>query len=124
MLTARHLVDFVLNEEVNEGHQRAKEETGEPLPVLGGYRIRRTQGKTAQGPWQGGHKIADHEDVVPVMVISRGNVGPPAACKGPKDADPEHDLWQRRVRPRSEEIVERNKGESWSRGQGNANHED
>jgi len=117
-------VDFVLDEKVYQGYQSAKEGTSEHLPVLDGYWIRRAQSQTAQRPWQGSNQIADHEDVVPVVVVCRGDICPSSTGKRPEDANPENDLWQGRVGSSSEEVVEGDEGESRTGGQGDADHED
>ena len=85
-------MNLVLNEVVNQWHQSSKEEASHDLAIFDSPAVVRAQGEAAQGPWQGGNKIGYHENVMPVMVIGRGNVGPSAAGQGSEDAHTSDDL--------------------------------
>ena len=77
-------MDLVLNEKVYQGHQRKKEAAREYFPVSYGFRIVGAQDKTADSPGECGHKVRYHKDVVPIVIICRGNICPTAACYSPK----------------------------------------
>ena len=68
-LTSSNFVDFVLDKEVDQRHQRPKEATRKNLPPSDSLWILRAQGQAPKGPWERCDKVGDHEDVVPVMVV-------------------------------------------------------
>ncbi len=69
VLTSWNIVNLVLKEEVNERNKTAEERAGQYPPIFDCYRVRRTERKASQCPRYGRNQIADHEDVVPIMVI-------------------------------------------------------
>jgi len=72
-------MDLVLKEKVGKWSKIAKERGSQDPPVLEGRRIGRTQRETSQSPWHRRNEIADHEYIVPVMVVGRGNICPSSA---------------------------------------------
>ena len=87
----------MLDEEVNEGDESREEGSAKELSVLESGWVSRAQGKAAQGPGKGCNKVGDHEDVVPVVVVSRRDVGPSSAGQGAEDANTSDEFGQRRV---------------------------
>ncbi len=80
-LTSGHFVDLVLDEEINQRHKCAEEGCRQPLPPSYGSRIRRAECYAAQRPGQRRNQVADHEDIVPVMIIRRRHVCPSTTCQ-------------------------------------------
>ena len=79
-------MDLVLNEIVNQWNQSSKEQTSQDFAILDGTAVVRAECKATQGPRQGGHQVRDHEDVMPVVIIGRCNIGPTTTCQCPEDA--------------------------------------
>lgn len=69
LLTSWHLVYFVLDEKIDQRNQGTKEQPGQIFPVFDSDRVGRAQGETAESPWQCSNKIANHEDIMPIVVI-------------------------------------------------------
>lgn len=86
-VSTRHLVDLVLDEEVDQRYEGSEEGTAQDLAVVDGLGVVGAQGDAAKCPWQSSNEIRDHEDVVPVMVIGRRDIGPASAGEGSEDAD-------------------------------------
>src|SRR5256885_6212371 len=103
LLTSCNLMHFVLYEEVDQGHQRAEEQTGQDFSVFDCSRMWRTESKTPKSPWQCCNQIGDHENVMPVMVIRRCHVRPSSTSYCPEQARPCDNFRQGRVWPRGEE---------------------
>ena len=70
ILTSCNLVNLMLYEEVNHGNNSSKEGGGNVFSVPNGFRIGRAQGEAAKCPRDRGYEIRNHEDIVPVMIIS------------------------------------------------------
>jgi len=121
-LTSCDSVDFMLKEKVCSWNKSAKEGGSKDLPVLDSYWVRRTNRKASQGPRNSGNKIANHEDVVPHMVVCRCNIGPSSTGECSEDSNPGHNFWQGRIGSSSKEIVQGDESESRTGGQSNANH--
>jgi poly(3-hydroxybutyrate) depolymerase len=81
------MVNFVLDEEVDEWRQSRKERAREQLSVSKGCGVARGQSQATQSPRQRRYQIRDHEDVVPIMVVGRGHICPSTTCQGPEDAN-------------------------------------
>lgn len=113
-LTTRNLVHFVLNEIVNQRDQCSKEQAGHDFAVLDSPTVVRAKGEAAQGPRQSGHQVRDHEDIVPIMIVGRGHVGPASTCQGSEDAHSSDQLGECRVGTRSEDVPEEDEHESWT----------
>lgn len=86
VLTTRNLVDLVLNEIVDQRNQCSKEQASHNFTVLDGTAVVRAERKATQGPRQSRHQVRDHEDVMPVVIIGRCDIGPTTACQCPEDA--------------------------------------
>lgn len=102
----------MLNKEVDQGNQGAKEATGNPLPVLDRLCVRRAKRNASGGPRDRKDNVRDHEDIVPVMVVGRGDVGPAAASKSSDDTAKRNRFGEDTAGLGSQEIPESNKGES------------
>lgn len=113
------MVDFVLDEEVEQRHDCRKESGGKYLPVLDRFGIRRAEFDAADGPGDGSQEVRDHEDVMPIVIIRGRNICPAAASECPKYANSRYPLWQGIAFPRGHHIPQRNQGESWTGCHGN-----
>lgn len=122
--TTGNLVHLVLNEVVDQGHQCSKEEASHDLAVFDSPAVVRAQGEAAQCPWQGGNKIGDHKNVVPVVVIGRGNIGPSTASQSSEDSHTSNDLRQGRIGTRGQHVPQENESEARAGGDGNKDLEE
>lgn len=105
----------MLNEKVHERYQRSEESAGQVLPILDSLRIWRTQRQTTQCPRQRSHQIADHEDIMPIVIIRARNICPSSAGQSPEHTHASHELGQRAVRPLSQAVPQKNQHKSRSR---------
>ena len=80
-------MNLVLDEEVDQRYESRKERSSKDLPVLEGSGVARAQGETAESPGQSSDQIRDHEDVMPVMVVSRRDVCPSTAGQCSENAN-------------------------------------
>lgn len=78
-------MDLVLNEIVDQRNQSSEEQAGHDFAVLDGTVVVRAERKATQGPRQGGHQVRDHEDIMPVVVIGRCDIGPTTTCQCPEN---------------------------------------
>jgi hypothetical protein len=85
-------VHLVLDEKVDEGDESREKGSAKDLAVLESGWVSRAQGKAAQCPGESRNKIGYHEDVVPVMVVSRRDVGPSSASQCAEDANTSDEL--------------------------------
>ena len=92
----------MLYEEIHQRHERPEEGAREDLPVFDSFSVRWAQREAAQRPRQRRDEIRDHEDVVPVVVVRRGDICPAAAGERAEDA---------RVRDKLGELLSRARGE-------------
>lgn len=111
-LTSRNAVHLVSDEEVDQRYKRRKEGSSKELPILDGGGVARAQGEAAKGPWQSGHQIRDHEDVVPVVVIGRCDVCPSSTGQCSEDANASDEFGEGRVRSAGQNVPETNECES------------
>lgn len=110
--TSWHSVHFVLDKEVYEGDDAAIERARHVFPVLDRSRVGRAKGDAPEGPGYGRQQVGDHEDIVPVMVVGGGDIGPAAASECSEDA-PEGDEGRQLVaRPARKEVPEGDESES------------
>lgn len=105
-------MDLVLNEEVNQRDECCEERPSKELPVLDSCGVARAQSKAAKSPRQSGHQVGDHKDVVPVVVIGRGNVCPSSAGQCSEDANTGDELGEGRVGTASQDVPEADESES------------
>jgi hypothetical protein len=98
------MVNLVLNKKVDQRHQSRKERAGKQLSVFERRRVRRTQGEAAQRPWKCRYEVRDHEDVVPVMVVGRGDICPSATRQRAEDANTSNKFGKRGVRFAGQDI--------------------
>lgn len=103
---------FVLDEEVDQGYEGCKECSAQIFPVLDRLGIWWAESNTANGPGQSGDKIADHENVMPVMVIGARHISPTSASQGPEHADSGNELGQAGARAIGKAVPEEAEGES------------
>lgn len=104
MLTSCHLVHLVLYEKVDERNECSEESSGEDLAVLDCFWVGRTQHQAACCPGYCSHQVGNHEDVMPVMVVSRSDIGPTSACQRSKDAHAGDEFGECRVGTGCEEV--------------------
>lgn len=83
-------MNLVLYVKVDQGEDAPIECARDVFPILDGGRVGRAQDDTSKSPRDGGQQIRDHEDVMPVVVIGGGDVGPAGASHGPEQS-PEGD---------------------------------
>ena len=105
-------MDLVLNEEVNQWHKGREETAGKNLTVLERSSILRTEGNAADCPWQSCDEVGDHKDVVPVMVIGRGDICPSSAGECSKDTNASDELGEGRVWATGQDVPKADKSES------------
>lgn len=86
MLTSGNTVDLVSNEKEDQGNDGAVESARHPLSVLDRNWIWRAEGDAPKGPGNGRQEVRDHENVVPVMIVSRCNVGPASTGQSPENS--------------------------------------
>ena len=122
--TTGHLVHLVLDEIVNQWHQSSKEKAGHDLAVLDGTAVVGAQGQATQSPRQGGHQIRDHEDIVPVVVVGGGDIGPTSTGQSAEDTDTSNNLRQGVVRARTEDVPQENEKEARTGSDSNEDHEE
>lgn len=97
---------LVLYEEVNQRDQSSEEGACKYLAVLDCLWVWRAEHEAAGSPGDGRDQIRYHEDVMPVVVISRGDVSPPSASERSKDAHPSNEFGKRGVGSIGEEVPE------------------
>lgn len=116
-------MNLVLNEEVDQRYERAKEGTSKVLSKLDSLWIGRAQGETTGGPGDGCDEVRNHEDIVPVVVIRRRDVCPPSASEGPKEAEEGNHFRQGTTGPSRQKIPKADKRKSRAGCDGNEEHE-
>jgi hypothetical protein len=117
-------VDLVLNEIVNQRNQCSKEQARHNLAVLDSTAVVGAERKAAKSPWQSSNQIRDHEDIMPVMVVGRCNVGPTSTSQSTEDTHAGNELGQSRIGTRREDVPQEDKGETRSGGNGDEDLEE
>ena len=117
-------MNLVLDKEIDQRHERAKEEPTKNFAVFDRNGVWRAQSETAPRPRYSCHKVRDHENIVPIVVIGRGHVCPSSASQGSEEASSSNDGWKVGVGSLGKEIPESNECKSRPRCDGNENHED
>ena len=115
---------FMLDEEVDQWNEGAKESAGQVLSVLDGLRVGRRQGNAANSPGQSGNEITNHKDVVPIMVIGARDVCPSSTRQCPEDAHSGNEFGQGIPGTVREAVPQKHQGKSWSRADGNEDLKD
>lgn len=115
---SRHAVNLVLNEKVYQRNKGSEKGAGQVFPQLDRLRVWRAESQTSKCPWQCRNQIADHKDIMPVMVIRARNVCPASTSQCSKDAHSCNELGQAAVRSVGQTVEEENKQESRSRANG------
>lgn len=101
-------MDLVLDEKVDQRDQGSEKEASQQLAVLDGRLVWRRESEAAEGPGKGEDEVRDHKDVVPVVVVGRGDVNPAAAENGPDETDRSHKLGRKRAGLCGEQVPEAN----------------
>ena len=95
------------DEEEYQGDKGAEEGSRQDLAIFDSLHIRfGTQRNAAQGPWQSGHQVGYHEDVVPIVIIRRCDICPAPARQGPEYPHSEYKLWEGRSRSLRKNVPE------------------
>lgn len=109
-------MDLVLDEVVDQWDQSSEEETSHDFAVLNGLTVVGAQCKATKGPRQSRNKVGDHENVMPVMVVGRGDIGPSTTSQGAEDTNTGDDLRKSRVWSCGKNIPQKDEEESGTRG--------
>lgn len=107
-------MQLVLEEVVNHRHEGREEGGCQSLPVSYSLRVRRAERDAPEHPRQCDDEVRDHEYVVPLVVLARGDVGPSAAGQGPEEAHDSDELGEGAIRLSREEIPEPDESEAGS----------
>lgn len=114
----------MLNEIVDQWNQGSEEKAGYDLAVLDGPTVIGAESKAAQRPRQSRDKVRDHEDIMPVMIISGGDIGPSTTGQGAEDTHTSDNLRERRVGTRGKHVPQEDEGEARTGGDGDENLEE
>lgn len=106
-------MNLVLDVKVDQGHESAEEAPGQVFPIFDGLGVRRAQGNATGCPRDGQDKVGNHQNVVPVVVISRRDICPPAACQGPDDAEERDRFGEGAAGFRGEQVPQSHERKSW-----------
>ena len=98
---------FVLDKIVNQWYQGTKEGPRQVFSVLDCPGIIWTQDDTTISPWYSRDEIRNHEDVVPLVIISRRNICPSTTCQCSKHAHERNEFWEALIPFRRKEIPQR-----------------
>ena len=85
---------LVLNEEVHKWHDRPKESRSQVLPIFDCLWVWGAQHNAPNSPRQSSNQIADHEYIVPVVIIGTCNVCPSTASQRSKDPNTSDEFWR------------------------------
>lgn len=104
-------MDFVLDEKVDQWDQCSKEPSRKILSVLDRLGVRWAEVDASGRPWDRKYQVRDHQDVMPIVVVGRRDVGPPSAGER-SNKTREGDPFGKRVAGfGGQEIKEADKGE-------------
>lgn len=117
-------MNLVLDEKIDQRHQRAKECASQILPIPDCLRIGRAQCHDSQSPWDGGDQIADHENIVPTVIIRARDICPASTRQGPEDAHAGHKFGQSRIRLVAHAVDQEDHDEARARADGDEELED
>lgn len=110
--TSSNTVDLVLNEKVNERHKGSEKGTGKELAVLDSRRVVGAERNAASGPGESSDNVGNHENIMPIVVVGRGNVGPATTREGTQDTHEGDKAWQLGAGLAGKEVPETDKGET------------
>lgn len=102
------MVHLVLNKEVYQWQYSSVKCARKVFAILYSSWVLRAQSDHTERPRDGREQIRYHEDIMPVVVIGRGDISPSAASHCPENAHSEDELGQRRVRLACENIPQPN----------------
>lgn len=105
---------LVLNEEIYQRHQCAKEASCQPLSILQGSRVLRAEQYATHCPRKCSHKIGDHEDIMPSVIICGSDICPSSTTQSTKDADACYDFWKCCIWTCGKDIPKEYKGKTGS----------
>ncbi len=97
-------MDFVLDEEIDQGNQSPEKGACEVFPVFNSLYVFWAQCQTTNGPRKSCNEVRDHENVMPIVIIGGGNVGPSSACECSKKAHECNEFRKCLTRPGCEEV--------------------
>ena len=115
---------LVLNEEVDQRYEGAKERSSQVFPVLDRFRIGWAQSQASQRPRQCRDEVADHENVVPVVVIRARDVRPSTARQRPEYTHAGDELGQSAPRSVGQAVEQEDQHEAWAGSNGDEDLED
>ena len=105
---------LVLDKEVHERNECCEESSTQVFPQLDSSRVRRAQCKTAQRPRQSRDQVADHENIVPIVIIRACNVCPSTACQCPENTHSRNEFRQAAARRVGHAVEEEYQQEAWA----------
>ena len=73
---------LMLDEKVDQWDKSTKEGRREVLAIFDSFWIGRAQRNATGGPGYCCNDVRDHKNVMPVVIVGRGNISPAAACQG------------------------------------------
>lgn len=117
-------MNLVLYEKVNQRNESSKESASEVFPVLYRRRIGRTEHEASHGPRQCRNQIADHEDIMPIMVICACHICPSTTSQRPENPNTEDEGRKTTAGPFRQTVVEEDEGEAWTGGDGDEDLKD
>ena len=88
----------MLDEEVHQWYKGRKESSTKDLPPVYSLWVWWTESETTDRPRESRDQVRDHEDVVPVMIVGRGDIGPASAGKSSEDSDTSDEFGQNAIR--------------------------
>lgn len=114
----------MLDKEVDQWHERAEEARSQVFPIFNRGRVRRAERDAARRPGQGSNNVRDHQNIVPVVIVGRGDVSPSAAGQRPQQAHEGHEAGELGPGLPRQEVEETDEGESGPRCDGDEDHEE
>lgn len=110
--TSSDVVNLVLDEPVDQRNQGTEEGTCKELSISDSRWVGGAQRKAADCPWERCHKVRDHEDVMPVMIIRRCHICPSTTGQCPEDANASDEFWKSRVGSLRQDVPQGNQREA------------
>ena len=104
----------MLDEEVDQRNKCAKEGVSKTFAVLDRSRVRRAEHCASDCPGERSHQVADHKDIMPIVVIRACNVRPSTTSECSEDTHTSDKLRQRATGAVREAIEQEDQHEAWS----------
>ena len=108
----------MLDEEVDERDQCSKECSSQVFPQLDRSWVGRAQRETTQCPRKRRDQVADHENIVPIVIIRARNICPTSAGQRPEDTHSSDELGQAGARAVGHAVEEEDQQEARARANG------